>query len=395
MAALTPRRVSLSLFLCVFAAQSGLIALAPVLPEVAADLGVSTAAAGQLRTVAAVVAALASLAVPEAARRLGLARLLAAGAGLTAAGSLASAAAPTLPLLALGQVPIGVGVSILTAAAASAAGEWAPEAARGRVLGWALTGSPAAWIVGMPAIGLLGPVSWRLGWLVLPFAASLAALASVPVRRERTGRPERRDGLRAAVADPALTRWLLAELATNAAWLGTLVYAGALFAETYGSSPAWTGAALALAAAAFVLGNLVFRRFAGAASPLALVRLALGMAVFVGLFGVVRAAPAASGALLGNAYGLAAAPERRVAAMAARAAANQVGAFLGAAAAGAALSAGGYTAFGAVLALGLVLSALPLAGRPAAGAPGVTGRRRARATSPARRRRAAAPARAR
>jgi predicted MFS family arabinose efflux permease len=88
--------------------------------------------------------------------------------------------------------------------------------------------------------------------------------------------------------------------------------------------------------------------------------------------------------LLGNAYGLAARPERRLPAMAARAAANQLGTLVGAATAGAALAAGGYGLFGLVLALEFVLSTLPLR-RP----------RRGRATLPARHRRAAAPARAR
>jgi predicted MFS family arabinose efflux permease len=88
--------------------------------------------------------------------------------------------------------------------------------------------------------------------------------------------------------------------------------------------------------------------------------------------------------LLGNAYGLAARQELRLPAMAARAAANQLGTFVGAAAAGAALAAGGYGLFGLVLALGFVLSTLPLR-RP----------RRGRATRPARLRRGAAAARAR
>ena len=390
------RRITLSLFLCVFAAQSGAIALSPVLAAVAAEFDVSTSVVGQLRSVAGLAAGLASLALPSAARRFGLSRLLRAGAALLAVASLASAAAPTLSLLALAQVPIGIAVSVLMATATSAAGHWADAPARGRVLGWALIGSPAAWIVGMPALGLLGGASWRLGWLALPLAAALAAFVAVPDRRDTPS--ENRGGLRVALADPVLRRWLLAELAANSAWLGTLVYAGALFAETYATPPAAIGVLLALAAVAFALGNLIFRRFVAGASPTALVRLAVGMALLVGLFGAFRPAPAVSAVLLaaasflgggrtllGNAYGLAvAAPERRLPAMAARAAANQFGAFIGAATAGAALAAGGYTLFGLVLALELVLSALPLRRR-----------RRGRATLPVRLRRAAALARAR
>jgi DHA1 family inner membrane transport protein len=391
------RRIAFSLFLSVFAAQASLIALSPVLPAVAADFGVSTAAAGQLRTVAGLAAGLASLVLPAAVRRLGLRRLLVAGAALLGAGSAASAAAPTLPLLALAQLPVGVAVSALVAASTAAAGEWVPAEARGRTLAWALIGNPAAWIVGMPAIGVLGSVSWRLGWLALPLAASLAALAAVPSRSGRERPAEAAGGVRAALGDPRLRRWLLAELAANTAWLGTLVYAGALFTETYGLSPGATGGLLALAAIAFAAGNLVFRRRAGSAARRELVLLASSMAVLVALFGALRPAPAVSATLLaaasflgggrtllGNAYGLAAEPERRVAAMAARAAANQFGSFIGAAIAGLALSAGGYTAFGVVLALAFGASTLPLMRLP---------RRRARFQ--ARPRPAAAPARAR
>jgi predicted MFS family arabinose efflux permease len=394
-AVVAERRITLSLFLCVFAAQSGAIALSPVLAAVAAEFDVSTAAVGQVRSVGGLAAGVASLMLPVAVRRLGLSRLLRAGAALLAAASLASAAAPTLWLLALAQVPVGIAAAVLFATATSAAGDWAAAPACGRVLGWVLIGSPAAWIVGMPALGLIASASWRLGWLALPLAAALAAFVAVPNRQNAPS--EDGGGLRVALGDAALRRWLLAELAANSAWLGTLVYAGALFADTYATRPAAIGGLLAVAAVAFALGNLVFRRLVSSVSSSTLVRLAVGMAVLVGLFGVLRPAPAVSAALLaaasflgggrtllGNAYGLAARPERRLPAMAARAAANQLGTFVGAATAGAALAAGGYGLFGLVLALEFGLSTLPL--RP---------RRRGRATLPVRLRRAAALARAR
>jgi predicted MFS family arabinose efflux permease len=331
------------------------------------------------------------------ARRLGPGRLLRGGAVLLAAASLACAAAPPLTVLALCQVPLGGAGAALMGTATSAAGDWADAPARGRVLGWTLMGSPAAWIVGTPALGLLGALSWRIGWIALPLAASLAALVVLPAPARRDAPGADGGGLRAALGDPPLRRWLAGELAANSAWLGLLVYAGALFTESYDCSTVAVGAALALAAVAFALGNLVFRRWVAGVSAAPLVRLALAMALLTAIFGACRPAPAVSAALLaaasflgggrsllGNAYGLAAAPERRLAAMAARAAANQFGAFIGAAAAGAALSAGGYRLLGLVLALGFVLSTLPLS-RP----------RRARTMLPARRRRSEALARAR
>jgi predicted MFS family arabinose efflux permease len=87
------RGVGAILFLCLFAAQSGLIALSPVLVEVGDDFGVSTAAAGQLRTVSGLAAGVTALALPLVARLIGLRRLLVGSGVLLAFDSLASAVA--------------------------------------------------------------------------------------------------------------------------------------------------------------------------------------------------------------------------------------------------------------------------------------------------------------
>ena len=79
-----------------FAAQAGAIALSPVLAEVASDFDVSTATAGQLRTVAGLVAGVTALALGRLAGRVGLRRQLLGGLVLLALGSLGSAAAPSL-----------------------------------------------------------------------------------------------------------------------------------------------------------------------------------------------------------------------------------------------------------------------------------------------------------
>ncbi|MGZ4371913.1 MAG: MFS transporter, partial [Gaiellaceae bacterium] len=141
-------RVSAILFLCLFAGQAGLIALSPVLVKVASDLGVSTAAAGQLRTISGLAAGLTALGLAAAARRLQLRQLLVGGSTLLAAGSLASAAAPSFVVLALVQLVVGVAVALLVTAGTAAAAEWTPREERARVLSWALIGNPAAWIIG-------------------------------------------------------------------------------------------------------------------------------------------------------------------------------------------------------------------------------------------------------
>src|SRR5262249_3047431 len=92
--------VGAALFLCLFAAQSGLIVLTPVLSKVADDLDVSTAAAGQLRTVSGLAAGTAAVLLGTIGRDISLRRVLAGGAAGLALASLASAAAPTFPALA-------------------------------------------------------------------------------------------------------------------------------------------------------------------------------------------------------------------------------------------------------------------------------------------------------
>src|SRR5262245_26705978 len=176
-------KVSVALFLTLFASQSGVIALSPVLTKVAGDLDVSASTAGQLRTISGLAAGSTALVLARAARRLGLRSLMLAGTGLVAAGSVASSVAPSFEWLALAQAAIGVGVAILLTSATTAAAEWVPDEHRARVLSSALIGQPAAWIVGMPLIGALGQLSWRYGLLAMPLLGSmLAAFAGGPPR---------------------------------------------------------------------------------------------------------------------------------------------------------------------------------------------------------------------
>jgi DHA1 family inner membrane transport protein len=359
-----PRGVATLLFAALFAAQAAVIALAPVLSRVAADLGVSTAVAGQLRTLLGLAAGGAALALPLLSRYASLRRLMLGGTLALAGGSLASAAAPGLVTLAAAQVAIGLGVGAVVSAATAAAAGWTAPEHRTHVLAWALAGQPAAWIVGMPLVGALGEVSWRLAWLALPFAAALLAallLARRPeeAATEAAGPPGQ---LLEALRDRRVARWAAAELLASCGWTGTLVYAGALFVESYGTSATVTGVLLAFGAAAYLGGNLAAKRVVGAGGRRELAALSLLLAIAIPLFGAVRTGALASTALfaaaafvaggrtlLGSVVGLAACPDRRLAVMGVRTATTQLGYFAGSAAAGGALALGGYPALGVTL----------------------------------------------
>src|SRR5919199_4015854 len=161
------------LFACLFASQSAMLVLSPTLVEVARELGVSTATAGQLRSISGATGGATALILATAARRAGLRELLSAGAGLVVLASALSAAAPSFAALGAGQALLGVGIGLLIAVGIAAAGQWPAPAERPHVLAWAIAGMPTAWIAGMPLIGALGDHGWRAPWIALPGTAGL------------------------------------------------------------------------------------------------------------------------------------------------------------------------------------------------------------------------------
>jgi DHA1 family inner membrane transport protein len=237
------------------------------------------------------------------------------------------------------------------------------EAERPQVLSWTLVGQPAAWIVGMPLVGALGEVSWRLGWLALPLTASVVAVLLLLRRQAEEDRHADDPRLRPILSDRPIARWAVAEFLFNCGWAGTLVYTGTLFAKSYAVSSALTGLLLGGGAAVYIAGTLASRRLARQQPHQQLVALALLLAIAVTAFCSIRtsfwtsavlfaAAAFVAGArtFVGNAVGLAVPPDVRLAVMGVRTAAVQVGSVVGVAVAGLALAIGGYPGLGAAMA---------------------------------------------
>ncbi len=363
---------SAALFLCLFASQAGILVLSPILVEVAREFGVSTASAGQLRTVTGLVAGSGAFVLGRFAGRVALRDLLIGGALLLAAGSLLSALAPTFWFLALAQVPTGVAVATLLSAGVAGAGEWAAASERARVLSWALVGQAAAWIVGMPVIGAVAELNWRLAFAV-PLVASLltafvlSLCTAGPPAAAATG-----TRLVLLLRERVIRAWVLGELLAFSAWAGILVFAGALFIESYRTSTTTTGIVLGAIAFAYIPGNFLARRFVEHSARTILISSALAAAVGAALFGTVRPALAISALILGvlgflaggrtlagSAFGLDVAPELKLAVMGLRAAALQFGYLVGSGVGGIALSLSGYGALGLALALLFAAAAVP------------------------------------
>ncbi len=366
-----PRAVGVTLLAALAASQAALVVLNPLLPDVADALDVSIATAGQLRTVSGLAAGAAALATGLLAARVGLRELLLGGVAVLAVGSILSAGAPGLGVLAMAQVLVGIGIGVSYSAAIAAAADWTVPADRSRVLALALLGPPLAWIVGMPLVGFVGEVSWRLAWLVVP--VSMTAVATVLLLSRPSTQPAAaRASLRSVLAYPGVARWSTGELLAFSAWAGALVYVGALLVESYELSIAATGLALGFGALVYVPGNLLFRRWVDTHDRRLLVGLALSAAVTVAVLGAVRPSfwfseavfcclsfIAGGRTLAGSARGLGLAPELRLGVTGVRTAALQSGYFVGAAVGGIALSAGGYGLLGVALAALFVGAAIP------------------------------------
>jgi MFS transporter, DHA1 family, inner membrane transport protein len=368
-------RPTIVLFACMFASQAGLLVLSPILPDLARDLGVSTATAGQLRTLSGATGGITAVLLAVLPRRPGLRTLLSAGAGLLTVGSTLSAAAPDFAALAVAQSVVGVGIGVVVAVAIAAAGEWAAPSDRPRTLAWAIAGMPTAWVVGMPIAGAAASVDWRVAWLAVPATAGLVALVLV-----RLTPPDRRASRRcgpAAWRRPDVARFTAGELLANAAWAGVLTYAGALLIEGYGAPRGTVSAGLAMAAAAMVPGTFVGRRSVSSAGFALLGALTLVQGGMVATLGAVRPGAGLSLAVLtvmaflngwrsviASGLGMDSMPDDKLTVMSIRAAANQFGYLLGAALGGVALAAGGFTALGGAFSgLFLLGAALHLAPR--------------------------------
>jgi predicted MFS family arabinose efflux permease len=355
---------ALVLFMCVFTSQAAVLVLSPILVEVAHDLNVSTAVAGQVRVFAAPVALVVAVLVARSAGRLPLRSLLGAGTGLVALGSIASAAAPSFVVLAIAQVPLWAGVAVLVAGGVGAAGSWTTPEERSRVLARALAGAPAAWVVGMPTIGLVAGVSWRLAFVAVPLPAAVLTSVVLLKRLPESAAPRPGASLAGLLRRPGTRLWLVGELSAMSSWAGTLVFSGALFVEVYGVSARLTGVLLATVALAYLGGNVLgghihhecLRRALARGNAAAAVTVALTwlltphVVVTLVLFSLTAVVVAAR-TVVGTSYGFALAGERKLEVGAARSAIQHAGYLVGSFVGGAALALGGYSAIGVAFGL--------------------------------------------
>ncbi|MFI8367842.1 MFS transporter [Streptomyces sp. NPDC085466] len=166
----------LPLALATFAVGTDGYVIAGLLPSIAADLGVSTPAAGQLVTVFALTLALSAPVTGALTGGLDRRSALLVALGVFVVGNAVTALGTTYGVVMAARVVTAVGASAITAAASSTAAALQPPERRGRALAFVLGGLTLATALGMPLGTLVGGADWHLALWAVAGIGLLAAL---------------------------------------------------------------------------------------------------------------------------------------------------------------------------------------------------------------------------
>lgn len=162
--------------------------LAGLLPNVAAGLGVSTAAAGQLVAVFALTSALAAPALVILTSGWERRGTIAASLGVFVVGNLITALAPTYSVAVGGRVVAALGAGVMNAAVTGYVIYLAPVERRGKDLSFVLGGFMTATALGVPVGLILGQSNWRFP-LVMVAAVGTVALIGIMMKLPRLHLP--------------------------------------------------------------------------------------------------------------------------------------------------------------------------------------------------------------
>lgn len=148
--------------------------LAGLLPQVAEDLSVTEALAGQLVSIFALTSAVAAPLLGTATSGWERKRTISLALAVFILGNLVVAVAPVYAVALLGRVLAALGGCLLNAAISGYVLHLAPPEQRGRALSFVLGGWMTATALGVPVGLLLGQSSWRLPLLLVAVVGTVA-----------------------------------------------------------------------------------------------------------------------------------------------------------------------------------------------------------------------------
>ena len=188
------------LTLCTFAFGSAAFIFAGLLEPMAADLGVSTAVAGQLQTAYVLTSALLGPVAAWMLGRLDRKFVVIAGLVLSIVLHLACNMAPNFETLLVFRALAGLAGAMSGPAASVAAASLVAPERRGSALAMVSGGMTLAFVIGIPIGSVVGSIfDWRATFLVAA-ALSTIALIGVTLFLPRVPAPPKRDGGRLEIA---------------------------------------------------------------------------------------------------------------------------------------------------------------------------------------------------
>jgi len=182
------------LTLCTFAFGSAAFIFAGMLETMAADLGVSTAVAGQLQTAYVLTSAALGPVVAWALGRLDRRLVVILGLVIGLILHLACALAPNFQTLLVVRALAGVAGAMSGPAASVAAASLVPPERRGSALAMVSGGMTLAFVIGIPIGSVAGAMfGWRATFVVAAVLAAVA-LAAVAIFLPSVPAPPKREG---------------------------------------------------------------------------------------------------------------------------------------------------------------------------------------------------------
>lgn len=188
----TPTRAGwlVSLMLVTFAIGTDDFVIAGILPDIADDLAVSEAAAGQLVTVDSTTYALAALPLAVATARLPRKPMVVGGLSVFAAVNLVAAIAPSYAVLMALQVVAALIAAMVSPAVFGMAARLAAPGRDGRALG-VVAGLTVSLFIGVPLGSLLADAfGWRSTFVAVAGFSILVALSNARLLPRLPGAPE-------------------------------------------------------------------------------------------------------------------------------------------------------------------------------------------------------------
>jgi DHA1 family chloramphenicol resistance protein-like MFS transporter len=253
------------LAVALFAMGTSEFMLAGLLPDIAADFGVTVATAGLLTSAFAIGMVVGAPLMAGLARRWPRRSSLLGFLGLFLAAHVLGACTGSFTVLLATRIVAALANAGFLAVALTAAADLVPPDRKGRALAVLLAGTTVATIAGVPGGALLGTLlDWRAafwGMAILCLPSALGVVRGIPVTTERPDEPAGPDLRRelTALQRPRLALVLLLGALVNAATFGTFTFLAPIVTDVAGLDPLWVSVVLVL----FGLGSFVGVTVAG------------------------------------------------------------------------------------------------------------------------------------